>query len=680
MKKLKFLGLVFLTLALVVGVGVSSANAALTLEALTITSSGALTLEGAAASVITVGALNTGGIAIGNGATIKTISLGAGNAVNTIKIGDNATPINVITLGGAASLLTVGATIQGASPFVFEGLTANTFELTFAIPDVSADATITFPDVTGTLATLAGTETLTNKTLTSPILTTPALGTPSALVLTSATGLPAASVLAGSFGAGAFVISTSLQAATIELAHATANTLSASGGVLSIEGVNVVDVSSAQTLTTKTLTAPIINGATSASGNFDLSGSTGTFLTSTGINTIGGATVFAANKGVTVTAGTSAFDFSGGSGIFKTSTGLVTVGPGAVTVSGATTFSAAGTALTVTNNALISGNLTVSGTFSPAVTSAASFAVTNLTNQLVLGTTNLVTINSPAPAGAVTLTLPNTTDTLVGRATTDTLTNKTLTSPVMTAPALGTPASGVMTNVTGVPAAAILAGSFGAGAFVISTSLQSATYELGHATDTTLSRVSAGLIAVEGVNVVDVSTAQTLTNKTLTSPILTTPNLGTPSALVLTSATGLPTAGLVDAAVTSAKMSAGAKTNTVVIPVPDPGAANADISAGYVLWKPSVAVTITKVYLVPETAYIAAASANDASVVVSNAAVGVVSTLAIVTALAAGSINDTGAITNPAVVADTNVTIAVTTNGTADAPRQNIQIEYTTTN
>ena len=51
-------------------------------------------------------------------------------------------------------------------------------------------------------------------------------------------------------------------------------------------------------------------------------------------------------------------------------------------------------------------------------------------------------------------------------------------------------------------------------------SLQVPLIELGHATDTTLSRVSAGLIAVEGVTIVDVSTAQTLTNKTLTTTMI----------------------------------------------------------------------------------------------------------------------------------------------------------------
>jgi hypothetical protein len=49
--------------------------------------------------------------------------------------------------------------------------------------------------------------------------------------------------------------------------------------------------------------------------------------------------------------------------------------------------------------------------------------------------------------------------------------------------------------------------------------------ELGHATDTTIARASAGVVTIEGVNVVTTSSTDTLTNKTLTSPVLTTPSI-----------------------------------------------------------------------------------------------------------------------------------------------------------
>lgn len=61
------------------------------------------------------------------------------------------------------------------------------------------------------------------------------------------------------------------------------------------------------------------------------------------------------------------------------------------------------------------------------------------------------------------------------------------------------------------------------------------TIELGGQTDTTLSRLSAGVLAVEGVPVVTTTSAQSLSNKTLTSPTLTGTITGAADATTVTS-------------------------------------------------------------------------------------------------------------------------------------------------
>jgi hypothetical protein len=129
------------------------------------------------------------------------------------------------------------------------------------------------------------------------------------------------------------------------------------------------------------------------------------------------------------------------------------------------------------------------------------------------GTTNTITTIQTAATANHIVTLPDATDTLVGKATTDTLTNKTLTSPTLTAPVLGTPASGDLANCT-------------------FPTLNQNTSGTAAGLSTTLAVASGGT----GVT----SSTGTGNNVLSTSPTLVTPVLGTPTSGTLTSCTGLP--------------------------------------------------------------------------------------------------------------------------------------------
>lgn len=152
-------------------------------------------------------------------------------------------------------------------------------------------------------------------------------------------------------------------------------------------------------------------------------------------------------------------------------------------------------------------DFTVSGSpVSTAGTLGATWAVAPT------GTGAIVRANSPAlssPTGIVKGdvglgNVDNTSDATKNSATA-TLTNKTLTAPVINSP----------------------------------TGLVKADVGLGNVDNTSDATKNAA--------------TATLTNKTLTSPVLTAPALGTPASGVMTNVTGLPTAGLVNNAVTNAK-------------------------------------------------------------------------------------------------------------------------------
>jgi hypothetical protein len=186
----------------------------------------------------------------------------------------------------------------------------------------------------------------------------------------------------------------------------------------------------------------------------------------------------------------------------------------------------------------VTGNINSSG-----VSTISSLSATNINASGIVTASSFVgaltgtatsTTNIPNLTGAIT---SNNTTTSLGSFTsaqlataltdeTGTGANVFATSPTLVTPVLGTPSSGTLTNCTGLPISGLTAST--------STALGVGSIELGHATDTTISRVSAGVVAIEGVNVVTVSSTDTLTNKTLTSPTLTTPNIGAATGTSLT--------------------------------------------------------------------------------------------------------------------------------------------------
>lgn len=225
------------------------------------------------------------------------------------------------------------------------------------------------------------------------------------------------------------------------------------------------------------------------------------------------------------------------------------------------------------------------------VTGAKTFGNAGDVGKLkVAGTTSgATTIAAPAVAGTAVVTLPDATTTIVGRSTTDTLTNKTIDNPVLsgtltgtytiggtptfpaavatltgaqtltnktltaatlTTPALGTPASGNLANCTAVPAAQI------SGVIPIANlATGTPTGSKFIRDDGTLQAIAGGgdaLVANPLSQFAATTSAQLagiISNETgtgslvfATSPTLVTPALGTPASGVLTNCTGLPAA------------------------------------------------------------------------------------------------------------------------------------------
>ena len=157
------------------------------------------------------------------------------------------------------------------------------------------------------------------------------------------------------------------------------------------------------------------------------------------------------------------------------------------------------------------------------------------------------------PASDITLSLPNSTDTLVGRATTDTLTNKSISGSTNTLSNIGN-ASLTNSAITINGSSVSLGGSISIGDITgITTSAGSGLSGGGSSGDITLS--------IDTTVTADLTTAQTLTNKTLTSP-----SVGTSLTTASTSFNLLnTTATTVNFAGAASTISIGSATSTTTI-------------------------------------------------------------------------------------------------------------------
>jgi hypothetical protein len=453
-----------------------------------ITSVGNITSLGSFTSVQLSTALGAGVTGIGRAV------FAAGPILITPVLGvASATSINKLTITAPLSPATLA--LVGGSSLITAGAFATTLTSTAA-------TNVTLP-TTGTLATLGGTETLSGKTLTAPTIT-------------------GAGAIAGVF--------------TGNLTGNVTGNADTATKIDTITNTDIVQLTGVQTLTDKTLTSPVINTPTGiVKGDIGLGSVDDTADTAKPVSTAqqtaldlksdlasptftgkislndGGESIFVGYQaGLNDDASANQNVGVGYQALRENTTGAFNTAHGFAALLGNTTGSSntANGYAPLYNNTIGSYNTAngylalysnTTGSSNTANGAAALFSNTTGTNNIAVGSNAGTYITDGVSLNTVTSN-----SVFLGHST------KALASSQTNQIVIGYNAIGLGSNT------AILGNSS-----ITKTRLQGGI-EI-NASDTTITRVSAGRIAVEGVNVVTTSSADTLENKTLTSPTLTTP-------------------------------------------------------------------------------------------------------------------------------------------------------------